>query len=198
MKNLKHMWIIALKDLKIFSRDRATVFFFIIFPFMFIVLFTFLMKGVGGEDKRLEIHLATREAAGGLSQQIISSIETKDEALLAPGDPLIIWDKDYDAARQAVEDGKLGGFLAFPADFTPAMTTGSGTNLEIFADASATNTRAVLSGVAAAISSQISTDMVIIGPGGELLGKSGAAPDEIEAAINRTTDELFAGGPAER
>src|SRR4030042_1134095 len=111
MKNLKHMWIIALKDLKIFSRDPATVFFFIVF-------FTFLMRGGGGEDKRLEIHLATREAEGGLSQQIISSIETKDEALLAPGDPIIIWDKDYDAARQAVEEGKLGGFLPFPAAFT--------------------------------------------------------------------------------
>ena len=197
MKNLKHMWIIALKDLKIFSRDRATVFFFIVFPFMFIVLFTFLMKGVGGEDARLEIHLATREAAGGLSQQIIGSIETKDEALLAPGDPIIVWDKDYDAARQAVEEGKLGGFLAFPADFTRALTTGSGTNLEVFADASATNTRAVLSGVAAAISSQVSTDMVIIGASGELLGMSGAAPDEIEAAINRITNELFTGGTAE-
>src|SRR4030042_2689986 len=125
MKNLKHMWIIALKDLKIFSRDRATVFFFIVFPFMFIVLFTFLMKGVGGEDARLEIHLATQEAAGGLSQQIISSIETKDEALLAPGDPIITWDKEYNVARQAVDNGTMDGFLAFPADFTQALMTGS-------------------------------------------------------------------------
>jgi hypothetical protein len=91
MKHLRHVWIIAVKDLKIFATDRASVFFFIIFPFLFITLFYFIMSGSFGEDTRLEIHLATQEAAGGLSQQIIGAIETKDPSALAPGDPIIIW-----------------------------------------------------------------------------------------------------------
>ena len=160
MKQLAQVWYIAMKDLKIFSRDRAGVFFFIIFPFLFIILFSFLLQGVGGEDDRIELHLATREAAGGLSYQIIGAIETTNEFLLKPGDPIIIWDKDYDIAHQAVEDGKLTGFLAFPADFTEAVMSGRNTDLEIFADAGATYERAALNGVASAISSQISTNKV--------------------------------------
>jgi ABC-2 type transport system permease protein len=196
MKNLKHIWFIAMKDLKIFATDRATVFFFIIFPFLFIILFNFLMKGSFGEDTRLEIHLATREAAGGLSQQIIGAIETKDEAALGPGDPVIIWDKDYDADRKAVDDKELDGFLAFPADFTAALTAGTPTQLEIYADASAVNTRAVLGGVATAITSQISTDRVIINATAQLMAMSGASAGEIQSAIGKITNELFAGGAA--
>jgi ABC-2 type transport system permease protein len=196
MKHLRHVWLIALKDLKIFATDRATVFFFIIFPFMFIVLFNFLMKGDFAQDTRLEIHLATQEAAGGLSQQILGAIETKDPAALAPGTPIIIWDKDYDADRQAVEDGKLDGFLAFPADFTQAVTAGSPAKLEIFANAGATNTRAVLGGVAAEIASQISTDRVIIGATAQLMTMNGATAAEVQAAVSKITGELFTQGAA--
>ena len=74
MKNLKHIWFYAIKDLKIFITDRTSLFFSLAFPIMFIVLFTFLLKGVGGEDKRLTLHLATQEPAGSLSQQILGSI----------------------------------------------------------------------------------------------------------------------------
>src|SRR4030043_2385236 len=123
MKHLTHIWFIALKDLKIFAKDRASVFFFIVFPFMFIVLFTFLFQGTGGEDNRVELHLATREATGGLSQQIIGAMETTDKSVLTPGDPVIIWDKDYNAARQAVEDGELEGILASPAGVSHAVWT---------------------------------------------------------------------------
>ncbi len=84
MKHLKHVWFIALKDLKIFFRDRAAVFFFIVFPFMFIILFNFLMRGVGGEDQRLELHLVTREATTGMSQKIIGAMETRDESRARP------------------------------------------------------------------------------------------------------------------
>jgi ABC-2 type transport system permease protein len=197
MKNLRYIWFIALKDLTIFVRDRGSLFFFIVFPFMFIFLFNFLMQGVGGEDERLEVHLATLEPAGGLSHQIIGAIETKDETALAPGDPVIIWDRDYGAARRAVEDGELGGFLAFPADFTQAMMTGPATKLEVYADAGDVNTRAVLNGVASVISSQITTNRVIISAAGELLAGSGVAPGEINAAISRIQSELFAEGTGE-
>ena len=196
MKHLKHIWFIAMKDLKIFATDRATVFFFIIFPFLFIVLFSFLMKGAWGEDTRLELHLLTREAGSGLSQQILGAIETKDESRLNPGDPVIIWDKDYDAACQAVLDGKMGGFLAFPADFTQALMTGTPTNLEIFADAGAVNMKAALNGLAGAITSQFNTDTVIIRATVELLAKNGATAAEIEAAITKISGELFTGGTA--
>lgn len=194
MKNLIHISVIALKDLKIFVSDRAALFFFILFPFLFIFLFNSLMQGVGGEDDRIKIHLATLEPAGGFSHRILSSMETKDETLLEPGDPIFVWEKDYNAARQAVEDGELQGFLTFPADFTQAVMTGTETKLKIFADAGAVNIRAVLEGMASMISSQIGANRVIIGATAELLARSGATSGEIEAAIGKLTGEAFAQG----
>jgi ABC-2 type transport system permease protein len=196
MKNLKHIWLIAMKDLKIFATDRAALFFSIVFPFMFIILFTMLFKGGWESDTRLEVHLATQEGAGGLSQQIIGAMETKDEASLGPGEPVIIWDRDYNTARKAVEDGEQGGFLAFPADFTQALMAGTPTKLEIYADAGATYARAVLGGVASAISSRISTDRVIIGASGQLLAMSGATAEEIRTEIGKIQEELFTEGSA--
>lgn len=196
MKNLKHAWLIAMKDLKIFMTDRASVFFFIVFPFLFIILFNFLMRGVGGEDQRLELHLATLEGAGGLSQQIIGAMETKDEALLKPGEPKIVWEKDYNAAKQAVDDKTLGGFLTFPADFTQALTSGTSTSLEIYADASNVNVRAALNGMARAISSQLGTDMVIIHATSQLLAESGVSQAEINATVQKIMSGFMAGAAA--
>jgi ABC-2 type transport system permease protein len=193
MKHLKHIWFIAIKDLKIFVTDRASLFFSIVFPFLFIILFNSLMSGVGSEDSRVKLHMVTQEAPGGISQQIIGSMETKDEASLQPGDPIIIWDKDYVAARQAVNNGKLEGFISFPADFTQAIMAGSGTKLEVMADAGATNTRAYLQSLAGAITSRFNTDMAVIKASAELLAKNGATPAEIQAAIPKIQAEVFSG-----
>ncbi len=196
MKQLKLIWFIALKDLKIFVSDRASLFFGIVFPFIFIIMFNYLMGGVGGGDTRLEMHIATQEAKGGLSYQIIAMMETKDQSMLKPGDPIIIWDKDYNADRQAVLDGKLGGFLNFPANFTESLMSGSATKLEVFADAGSTNTRMALVSVANAITSQINANLAVIKASAELLAKNGVTPDEIQTTIQKIQQELFTGGVA--
>ena len=72
MKNLRHSWYIALKDLKLFVTDKLALFFFVAFPFLFIILFTSLMAGVGAEDDRLALHLITSETEqSSISHQII-------------------------------------------------------------------------------------------------------------------------------
>ena len=116
MERLRYVWFIALKDLKLFATDRLALFMFILFPLLFITMFSFM--GGGSEDPRLELHLVTQEAEGGLSHQIIGAMETKDDSQLEPGEPKIVWDRDYDEARQAVENKEIDGFLVFPADFT--------------------------------------------------------------------------------
>ena len=117
MKQLRHIWFIALKDLKLFATDRGALFFFILSPFLFIALFSFMNMG-DSEDPRLELHVVTQEAEDSLSYQIIEAIETEDETQLKPGEPKIVCLKDYDEAYQAVEDEEIAGFLVFPADFT--------------------------------------------------------------------------------
>jgi ABC-2 type transport system permease protein len=199
MKHLKLAWLIAVKDLKIFLSDRGAAFFFIIFPIMFIVLFNFVLKGVGGGDQRLELHMVTQEPAAGLSNQIIGSMETKNTSLLKPGDALIVWDKDYNADLQAVKDKKLAGFVAFPPDFTQAMMSGKSTSLEVVADASNVNVRAALNGLADSLSSQIDTQLVTIKATIQLLIESGAIASDsasINQAVQKMISGLFSGGAA--
>jgi ABC-2 type transport system permease protein len=191
MQQLSHMWLIAIKDLKIFTKDRAAVFFFIIFPFMFVLLFYYLNVGAA-EDTRLELHVVTREAAGGLSHQVISAMETTDESQLKPGEPIVVWDRDYDEARRAVEDGELTGFISFPADFTEGIMTGSGTQIDVFADAGAVNDRAALNGFARAIASQLGTHRVIVNASIALLVEGGLVPNDAES-INQAVQQIMAG-----
>ena len=160
MSGLKHIWFIMLKDLRLFAKDRLALAFFLLFPFFFVVLFYFLMGNVGTQDKRLDIHLVTRETSG-LSQQIISAMETKDESQLQPGQPRIVWDKDYEPARQAVADKKLTGFILFPEDFTTGVLMGYGAQLEVIADPEAADNRAALNGLAQSIALQVGAQQVI-------------------------------------
>jgi len=155
VKNFRYIWFIAVKDLKLFVTDRMALFFFILFPFLFVALFSFILSDVGSEDERLELHLVTQEDRGGLSHRIAEAIETGDESDLDAGEPLIIWDEDYEDALQTVTGGKSGGFLAFPEDFTEGISLGYGTNIEVVADPEATYDRAALNSIAEAIAYQV-------------------------------------------
>ena len=174
MRQLRTVLFIAQKDLKIFATDRGALIFFILFPFLFIVLFYFLNLGAV-EDVRLELHVATQEAPGGISHQIIEAMVTEDDAQLGPGAPLITWERDYNRARKAVEDKAIEGFLAFPADFTQSIMNGESTQIQVVVDSEATDTRAALHGFGKAIASRIGAQVVVIGAVVELQGQPGTA-----------------------
>jgi len=155
MTPLRHIWFIALKDLKIFSKDRSALIFAILFPFLFVVLFSFILGSVGSEDERLELHLVTQEDRGDLSHHILKAIETEDESELDPGEPEIIWDEDYEKASQLVAEQKLAGFVAFPEDFTEGISMGYGANLGVVVDPEDTYARAALNSLAETIAARI-------------------------------------------
>ncbi|MFC2068444.1 ABC transporter permease [Chloroflexota bacterium] len=160
MKHFQHIWFIAVKDFRLFITDRMALLFFLLFPFLFVSLFNIILSGVGGDDERLELHLLTQEDRGGLSHYIIEAIETEDESELEPGDPIIIWDDDYEKAYQAVMDGELAGFIAFPHDFTDGISMGYGSNIEVIVDPDDTYTQAALNSVAKVIASQVGRQQV--------------------------------------
>ena len=188
MKHLRHIWFIALKDLKLFATDRLALLFAILFPFLFIIMFNFVLSGVGSEDERLELHLATQEAEGSISHQIVGAMETRDESQLQPGEPKIVWLKDYDEALRAVEDEELAGFVAFPADFTDKIFTGSSVQLEVVANPEEIYTRAALNGLAQGIASRIGSQQVAISAIIEMLTTSGDTAD-IEQVIQQLVSE---------
>jgi len=189
MQQLSNMIFIALKDLKLFAIDRGALFFFILFPLLFITMFSFM--GGGNEDPRLSFHLVTQESEGSLSHQILSAMETEDDSQLKPGDPEIVWIKDYDEARQAVEDKELSGFIAFPADFTEGLMTGSGAQLEVVVDTEDFNERAALNGMAHAIASQVGSHYVVVSATVELLISQGIIVPGDTAEIERVIQRFF-------
>ncbi len=191
MRQLRCIWFLVLKDLKLFATDRMALAFFLLFPFLFVVMFNILLSDEGAEDDRLELHLVTQEADDGLSYDIIQDIQTEDESELEPGDPIFVWDKDYDEARRAVEEKEIAGFVAFPADFTQGVTMGYGAQLEVVADAEAVNTRAALNGVAQVIASRVGAQQVVTSATiglvvGEMVGSSFDVED-----IGEAVEEVF-------
>jgi ABC-2 type transport system permease protein len=185
MKNLRHIWFIALKDLRIFVTDRGALIFFILFPFFFITLFTLMNIGAT-EDTRLQLHVVSEEAKGGLSYQIIDALE---EA----GDWEIVV-MDYDQAYRAVEDKEISGFVTFPADFTEGIMSGAGTELEVVTDAEATSDRAALSGLSQTIASRVGSHYVIASATIELLIEQGIIAPTDSAAIGQVIGQIMAGG----
>jgi ABC-2 type transport system permease protein len=153
MKRLTHIWFIALKDLKLFATDRGALFFFILFPFLFIIMFNFLNLGVT-EDTKLQLHIVSEETEGSFSYQIIGALESSGDFEITM--------MDYDQAYQAVEDEEINGFIAFPADFTEGIITGASTELEVVANAEATEDRTALSGISQAIASQVGSVRAIV------------------------------------
>lgn len=172
MIGLRHMWFIAVKDLRSFFTDRLALFFFILFPFMFVVMFNFLLQGGGSTDARIQLYVAAQEQQG-LSQQIIQAIETKDESALKPGEPKIIWARDYAAARQSVDNKTMSGFLSFPADFTASIMQGSATQLEVITTPDSANTRAALDGLAQALALRIDAQQATIHSTIDLMAQQG-------------------------
>ena len=161
MNHFKSIWFIAVKDLRLFVTDRMALFFFVLFPFLFVALFSVILSDVGSEDDRLELHLVTQEDRGSLSHHIVKAMETEDESELEPGEPVVVWDEDYEKTLQAVADHKLNGFLAFPEDFTEGVSLGYGTSIEVVADPEATYDKAALNSIAEAIASQIGLQQVV-------------------------------------
>jgi ABC-2 type transport system permease protein len=199
MRQLKHIWFIALKDLRLFATDRGALFFFILFPFLFITLFSFINIGAT-EDTKLKLYIVSEEAEGGLSYQII-------DALKSAGDWEIIvmdYDQAYQAvegkeisgfeAYQAAEDKKISGFIAFPADFTEGIMTGRGTQLEVVTDAESTSDRAALLGLGQTIASRIGAQYVTAKATIELLIEQGIIAPDDSAAIEQVIQPILAGG----
>jgi ABC-type Na+ efflux pump permease subunit len=182
MRILRQAWFIGLKDVRLFIKDRLAVGMFILFPFLFIVMFNLLLSNVSSVDNRLELHIVTLETDG-ISLHLIQGMATSDEAQLQPGQPKVVWDKDYHAARADVESGKIGGLLAFPADFTQKVQTGQATNLEIIVQAEDTNTRMALNGLAQGIASQMGSQTVEIRSVVNLLTQQAAGQSEIQGAV---------------
>jgi len=189
---MKHAWFIMLKDLKLFSKDRMALFFFILFPFIFVIVFNFLLGDVGGGDERIALNVTTLEQQEeSISHLILQAITTEDESELEPGKPTVVWDDDYDEAREKVENGDIDGLLVFPEDFTDEVMRGGTAELTVLAQADAMNTRAALNALASAIAARLDSQAAAGGATVALLIEQGTLdPDDAEA-IEEVMHEFY-------
>ena len=155
MTIIRQALLLAAKDNKILFKDRFAVGFSFLLPFVFVIGFSLALSGQGPADEALEMTVATLELeSDGISHQIISELPSEGDFSVRV--------MDYDEALAALEDGKIEGFVAFPADFTEKLTTGSPTALEVVVSGDAPDVQAALTGYADALAGEFVESQTVV------------------------------------
>lgn len=159
--------LIAVKDTRIFFKDKFAVGFAFLFPFLFVIGFSLALRGQGPEDEPLQLVLATQEGADSISSQLGRRLASDGSA----GDLTLM---AYDEALAATEAGDLDGFIAFPAGFSHSLMSGVPTTLEVVVGDGSPETQAALQGFARSVATQLSQGTVAFSTIGRLSGMSQA------------------------
>ena len=139
--------LLASKDTRIFFRDRAALAFAFLLPFIFVIGFSLALRDVGPGNEALQFTIATQETAG-ISVQAVETITTAGDGQVAA--------MSYEDALAAVDSGDIGGFVAFPPDFTQRFLSGEPATLEVVVGDVPTADEAALRGFAQEIASRFS------------------------------------------
>ena len=162
---LRQAMLIAVKDTRIFFKDKFAVGFAFLFPFLFVIGFSLALRGQGPGDEPLQLVLATQEGADSISSQLVQGLASDGSA----GDLTLM---AYDEALAATEAGDLDGFIAFPAGFSQSLMSGVPTTLEVVVGDGSPETQAALQGFARSVATQLSQGTVAFSTIGRLSGMS--------------------------
>ena len=160
---LRQAMLIAVKDTRIFFRDKFAVGFAFLFPFLFVIGFSLALRGQGPEDEPLRLVLATQEGTDGVSAQLIQGFADEGGA----GDLTVM---AYDEALAATESGELAGFVSFPPGFSRSLMSGVPTTLDVVVGDGSPETQAALQGFARSVATQLSQGTVAFSTIGRLSG----------------------------
>ena len=174
---LRQSLIIAAKDTRVFLKDRLGLAFALLFPLIFVLAFSLALRNVGPGDERLSITVATQEEEG-ISHQIIEG--------LADGNNVDLTVMEYGEAVRATEDGNIGGFVAFPADFTSSLVGGRPTKLEVVAQIGDPETEAALVGFANAVAAASSNTRTAVQAIVQIAGVEALPQDMVAFGQDRT------------
>ena len=168
---LRQSLIIAAKDTRVFLKDRLGLAFALLFPLIFVLAFSLALRNVGPGDERLSITVATQEEEG-ISHQIIEGLTEQNTVDLTV--------MEYGEAVRATEVGDIGGFVAFPPDFTSGLVEGRPTKLEVVAQIGDPETEAALVGFANAVAGASSNTRTAVQAIVQIAGV-GALPQDMVA-----------------
>lgn len=135
---------IAAKDVRLLLRDRAGLFFTVIFPVVFASVFGMVYSGMGGRKSAIQIAVVD-QANSPASRSLIAALDRQEVletiALASP-----------DEARDLVRRGDRSACLVIPAEFgdlASTLLTGTPARLELGIDPSRTQERAMIEGLVA-------------------------------------------------
>ncbi|MCY4652551.1 MAG: ABC transporter permease [Dehalococcoidia bacterium] len=158
---LRQAMLIAVKDTRIFFKDKFAVGFAFLFPFLFVIGFSLALGGQGPEDEPLQMVLATQEGADSISGQMVGALADG----VAGGQVEVM---EYEEALDAVQSGELNGFVAFPSGFSGNLMSGVPTTVEVVVGNGSPETQAALYGFARSVASELSRGSVAFGTIGRL------------------------------
>lgn len=190
---LRRALVVAAKDWTLFRRDRFGFVLAFGFPVAFAVAFFFFLTPVFGDvsDSELIIRLSTRETSpDSLSRHVISELTS------VAGRGAEFKEIGYDEGLQQTADGVISGFIAFPAGFTEAVTSGQRTVIEVHTFGG--NQRATaLRGFADGLADRFRLQSAVVNAVVAISVAEGAAPTVTEARAARAAQGLPDGGDAQ-
>ena len=118
---------LALKDLKQLVQDRRSLFFLLVMPVLFTLLFGFVFGGfqAGTEDPRLPLGFANQDE-GLATDALVASLNASEVFRLVEHEEATLED-----LRQQVADEDLAGLLVIPAGYGADMLAGNAPRLEL-------------------------------------------------------------------
>ncbi len=151
---LRQAVLLAMKDTRVFFKDRFAVAFSFLFPFLFIIGFSLALSGQGPSDEASELTIATQERDE-ISRFIIDS--------LSPNVDPNFTEMGYEEALAATENGTIPGFIAFPSDFSQMLMNGEPTSLQVVLGDGSSGQEAVLIGFASSLTRSYVEAQVVTG-----------------------------------
>lgn len=134
---MRNVLVMAMKDLKLLSRDRFALFWILAFPLIFALFFGFIFAdGSGGSAGALSVAIVDLDDTEG-SREFITQLE-ENEALSLRDPPDEQEDWTVEAAADAVRAGRVVAYIAIPEGFGDAgglaMFTSDPPELEVGID----------------------------------------------------------------
>ncbi len=105
---MKALLSLALKDLRILSRDKSGLFWVLLFPLLFALFFGAVFSGMGRSSNALPVAVVD-QARTPRSRRMVKK--------LASSQALEVREMNLEEARLAVRRGRLSAWIRFPKDF---------------------------------------------------------------------------------
>lgn len=172
---------IALKDVKIVSRDKTALLILLAMPFILMTIMGMALGGLftkGPELLKIEVAVVNYDD-GKLSEDFIEEILKGNEL----SELLNVMETDKERAMYLVRIGDISSVIIIPSDFTSQIMKNKSTEITIYGDPGQEIRASIIRSITNAYTNKVSSIMVGVNTGWESLTKLGKKTNETEIAM---------------